>query len=77
MRTLRREMPPAELESAAFCSASKRSVQLSYEGIENVLRIIYPSADESSRMLNYKQMYSLLLYTFSPLPPLWVKQSSS
>jgi len=50
---------------------------LSYEGIENVLRIIYPSADESSRMLNYKQMYSLLLYTFSPLPPLWVKQSSS
>ena len=25
-------VPPAEFESAAFCSASKRSIQLSYEG---------------------------------------------
>jgi hypothetical protein len=26
-------VPPTELESVTFCSASKRSVQLSYEGL--------------------------------------------
>ena len=26
-------VPPEELESPAFCSASKRSIQLSYEGL--------------------------------------------
>lgn len=45
-------VPPAELESAAFCSASKRSVQLSYEGSISVLRIIiYPSGIKPSRIV--------------------------
>ena len=30
-------VPPAEFESAAFCSASKRSIQLSYEGVGTVV----------------------------------------
>ena len=37
-------VPPAEFESAAFCSASKRSIQLSYEGVENIVRIKYTAA---------------------------------
>ena len=37
-------VPPAELESAAFCSASKRSIHLSYEGIGLTVRILYRSA---------------------------------
>ena len=41
-------VPPAELESAAFCSASKRSIQLSYEGMFCTVRIIYPSGAEPS-----------------------------
>jgi hypothetical protein len=37
-------VPPAEFESATFCSASKRSIQLRYEGIN--LRVL------STRTLN-------------------------
>ena len=44
-------MPPAELESAAFCSASKRSIQLSYEGLGLTVGILYRSARQSSSAL--------------------------
>ncbi len=31
-------VPSTELESATFCSASKRSIQLSYEGKGTIIR---------------------------------------
>ncbi len=41
--------PSTELESATFCSASKRSIQLSYEGKGIIAGIIYPSEYKPSR----------------------------
>ena len=41
--------PSTEFESATFCSASKRSIQLSYEGNRNIMRILYPSGHKASR----------------------------
>ena len=42
-------VPSTELESATFCSASKRSIQLSYEGKGIIAGIIYPSGYKPSR----------------------------
>ena len=41
-------VPPAEFESAAFCSASKRSIQLRYEGLGLTVGILYRSVRRSS-----------------------------
>src|SRR5512136_1568852 len=43
------QVPQAELESATFCSASKRSIQLRYWGISGLQ--IYQRPEETSRKL--------------------------